>query len=51
MNKKKRGKLNMMFLKQSYFTKKMQEGNLEMLGQLKEVQASIMECMSRNQGR
>lgn len=33
----------MMFLKQSYFTKKMQEGNLEMLGQLKEVQASIME--------
>jgi hypothetical protein len=31
-----------MLLKQSYFTKKLQEGQVNMLGQLKEIQASIM---------
>ena len=43
IKRQKRGKLNMLLLKQSYFTRKMQEGNLEILGQLKEVQVSIME--------
>ena len=43
LKKQKRRVLNMLLLKQVYFTKKLQEGELNKLGMLREVQDLIME--------
>ena len=43
LNKQKRRVLNMLLVKQSYFTKKVQDGEINKLGMLREIQNRIME--------
>ena len=43
MKKQKRSKLNCLMMKQCYFIKELQAGNRESFGQLKQVQADILE--------